>query len=105
MNTKTPLLTWRRVVLGAIVFVIVWYAGSYPRGMVMAYIDHAYGHYEVKVWGLPMFFDDGHESLLREKYGVEMVRVGECSVFPTTEMYARGYNSISKPLLPKSLSG
>jgi hypothetical protein len=89
----------RRWLLVVIAFLLSWYAGSYWRGMMMAVIDHTCGHYELKVWGLPMFFDDGHESLLREKYGVEMDVVGDCSVFPTTELYAKGYNSVSRPLL------
>jgi hypothetical protein len=91
----------RRWVLGIIAFLFSWYACSYWRGVTMAFIDHTCGHYELKVWGLRLFFDGEDEILLREKYGVETDMVGGCSVFPTTEMYARGYNSISKPLLLK----
>jgi hypothetical protein len=36
---------------------------------------------------------------MREKYGVEMDVVGDYSVFPMTEWYAKGYNSVSRPLL------
>ena len=98
---KTPLLSWRRLVLGAVVFVVAWYAGSYPRGMGMAYIDHACGRYEIKEWGFPVPWRDECSKLLREKYGVEMDVVGGCMLFPTTEMYAEGYNSGSEALLVK----
>ena len=101
MNNKPSLLSRRRVILSLIFLVVSWYGGSYWRGMTMAYIDNTCGYYEIKVWGLPIFFDGGHESLLREKYGVEMDVVGDCSVFPTTEWYADGYNLVSSSLLLK----
>ncbi|HEX5269947.1 MAG TPA: hypothetical protein VFW33_05650 [Gemmataceae bacterium] len=98
---KTPLLTWRRFVLAAVVFVVAWYAGSYPRGMAMAYIDHARGNYEIKGWGLPAPWWREETKLLRERYGVVEEGVGGCMLFPTTKMYATGYNSVSGSLLVK----
>ncbi len=90
----------RRVVLICrLVSVVAWFAGSYPRGMLMAYIDHACGHYEVKDWGLPPPWIGEYTRLLEEKYGVSYRSVGGCMVFPSVGWYADGYSSVSRPLL------
>jgi hypothetical protein len=99
MNTKTLLLTWRRFVLGAVVFIIVWYAASYPRGMAMAYIDHACGHYELKVWCPLERWQVEYMRMLSERYGVVADAVSDYNVLPTTEWYVEGYNSVSRLLL------
>ncbi len=49
---------------------VAWYFTAYPRGMLMAYIDHARGHYEEKRYGLPFFFEGDDRDQLRQKYGV-----------------------------------
>jgi hypothetical protein len=104
MSTKTPLLTWRRFVLGAIVFVVVWYAGSYPRGMAMAYIDHACGHYEEKTYGLPDPSRWEYARLLKERYDVKLHAVAGCEVYPDDEWYVGGYNAVSRRLLLQKYS-
>jgi hypothetical protein len=91
----------RRWALGVIAFLIGWYAGSYPRGVVMALIDYTCGHYEIKAWGYPPPWRHQYLRLLQERYAVEEDIVGDCMVFPTTAMYADGYNSVSGPLLLK----
>jgi len=90
----------RRIVLAyALASVVVWFAASYPRGMLMAYIDHVCGHYEEKGWGYPAPWRHEYIRLLRERYGVEEDIVGDCMLWPTTEMYAEGCNDASGPLL------
>jgi hypothetical protein len=101
MTDKPSLLTRRRVLLAAFCFLFGWYAGSYWRGMTMAFFDQTFGHYEVKAWGYPAPWGGEYMRLLRERYAVEEDVVGDCMVFPTTAMYADGYNSVSEPLLLK----
>jgi hypothetical protein len=101
MTDKPSLLTRRRVLVAAVAFLFSWYAGSYWRGMTKASIDHACGHYEIKAWGFPAGWRGDYMRLLSERYAVEEDVVGGCMVFPTTEWYADGYNSVSRPLLLK----
>jgi hypothetical protein len=101
MSRKTPLLTWRRFVLATVVFVVVWYAGSYPRGMAMAYIDHARGHYEEKTYGYPSPTRWEYARLLKERYDVKLHAVAGCMVYPHEEWYVGGYNDVSEHLLLK----
>ena len=95
----TTLLKSRRTWLVILAGVAAWYAASYPRGMVMAYIDHAFGHYEVQGWGFPPPWMGDYKRLLKENYGVTYRSVGGCMVFPTVGWYAEGYSSVSGPRL------
>jgi hypothetical protein len=104
MNDKPSLLSRRRVILALISLVVSWYAGSYWRGMMMAYIDYTCGHYEIKGSGLPAPWISDYIRLLKEKYEVGYDSVGGCMVFPTTAWYADGYNSVSSSLLVKKYS-
>ena len=84
------------VVLG---LVGLWYPTAYPRGMLMAFIDHACGHYEIQTYGYPVAWYREYSSLLREKYDVQLNMVAGCVVWPTLEWYVDGYNSVSESLL------
>jgi hypothetical protein len=99
MNGKPFLLSRRRVILALIAFVVSWYAGSYWRGMTMAYIEHTCGYYEIKVWYPLEPWQGEYMRLLRKRYGVAADTVSDYMVLPTTEWYAEGYNSVSRPLL------
>ena len=99
MNSKPSLLSRRRVILALIAFVVSWYAGSYWRGMTMGYIEHTCGYYEIKVWYPLEPWQGEYMRLLRERYGVAADTVSDYMVLPTTEWYAEGYNSVSRPLL------
>jgi hypothetical protein len=101
MNGKPSLLSRRRVILALISLVVSWYAGSYWRGVMMATIDFACGHYEKMGWGLPFPWTEDYARRLKEKYGVTYDPIDDCSVFPTTECYIDGYNSVSRSLLLK----
>jgi hypothetical protein len=76
---------------------IEWWFFAYHRGMIAAWADQASGHYEVKVYGLPLFFEGDYETLVREQYGVEVNHVAGCLVSQELEWYVKGYNSVSKP--------
>jgi hypothetical protein len=88
----------RIVVIVAAVSLLLWWPAAYPRGMVMACLDHACGHHEVLVYGLvkgPLFTSN---RLLWERYGVE-THLGGCVVTPWEDWYAEGYNAVSRRLL------
>src|SRR5262249_30212339 len=89
---------WIVTIAALIALPIDWYFTAYPRGMAMAYIDHACGHYEDKRYGLPLFFDGDDVDQLRENYGVTVQYAG-CGVDPELEWYTAGYNPVSHRLL------
>ena len=101
MTAKPSLLSRRRVVLAVVAFLFSWYAGSYWRGVTMASIDHACGHYEIKGWYCSEPWRGMYMRLLNERYGVGEDTVSDYMVLPITEWYAHGYNSVSRPLLLK----
>jgi hypothetical protein len=76
-----------------------WYYTAYERGRLMAYIDHARGHYEIKAVGLPPHWRGEYARLLQQKYGVEVNPVAGCMVSEDLGWYVEGYNSISGRLL------
>jgi hypothetical protein len=78
--------------------VFAWQVTAYPRGMLMAHIDHARGHYEQKsCYPCPSRWE--YRRLLKEKYGVAVTSVGSCCVSESVASYADGYNAVSTPLL------
>lgn len=88
-------------VTGVTIFVL-WELAAYPRGAVMAYIDHACGRYELKTYGFPIWvWDEPYCRLLEERYGVHMDPIADCTVSPNIEWYADGYNTVSKRLFFK----
>jgi uncharacterized protein (TIGR03067 family) len=99
----TSLLKSRRVwvVLAvlSLLLVVGWYASAYPRGMLMARIDHARGHYKFKVYGSLIPWEKEYARLLQQRYGVAWDRVASCVVSEELAWYAGGYNSVSQHLL------
>lgn len=65
--------------------------------MLVAWWDHACGHYEVQVYGLPPPWDGEYSQLLQERYGVEVNPVAGCVVTPELVSYVEGYNAVSRP--------
>lgn len=87
----------RWLLLGLVV--VLWYALAYPRGMVMAYIDHWRGAYKVQT----MTYPDKPEwhcyiHLMRFDYGVTVEPTRGWAA-NSDEWYADGYNSVSRRLL------
>jgi hypothetical protein len=78
---------------------VAWYVGAYPRGMLMAYIDHARGHYEIQAAGLPPPWVGRYTRLLEDRYGVRLNCVAGCVVTNNLMWYVGGYDSVSKRLL------
>jgi hypothetical protein len=78
---------------------VVWWASTYPRGVLMAHLDHARGHYEVQTAGLPAPWEWDFARLLEERYGVQLNRVAGCNVPHSLRSYITGYNSVSVRLL------
>jgi hypothetical protein len=90
--------TWAAAIVAALALAVQWYLTAYPRGMLMAYIDHARGHYKVLEQGDP-YSPRAHEEyarLLEERYGVGLEAVGEGFL---ADKYAGGYNQVSTYLL------
>ena len=76
---------------------------SYEKGRLEATEDVKKGVYVIKIWGLSeaslqpfpteaQFYD----SILKEKYGIVFVSVGECLTDDETIENAQGYNSVSQ---------
>src|SRR4051812_46541036 len=98
------LLTSRRVWLVAVTAKAMttgWHFTAYPRGALMAHIDHSRGHSEVKVYGSLFPAEETAARLLKDKYGVVWERVAGCVVTEQLVRYADGYNSVSRRLLFK----
>jgi hypothetical protein len=84
--------------------VILWYATAYWRGMLMAYVDHTCGHYEMLGYGSPMSPEQQEKhalylSEMRERYNVTYTCVAGCVVSSSLRSYVEGYNSVSRRLL------
>src|SRR4051794_24024950 len=86
---------WATVLSGGLAGVLLWYLTPYPRGMLMARIDHALGHYEVKGHGCVDFSTVKYARLLHQKYGIGANIFGGCVVSEQTACYEDGYNSVS----------
>lgn len=91
-------------ILAGVGLVILWYLGPYPRGVVMAHVDHARGYYEIKTYGGPLSPEESeryakYNRLLQERYEVELEPVAGCVVTWSLVQFVDGYNSVSKQLL------
>ena len=93
--------TWVGVVVVGIAFIVSLYLTTYHRGMIVAHLDHARGHYEVKAHGYVDGATFEYGRLLYRKYGVTPNIYGGCVVDATTSAYEAGYNSVSERLLIK----
>jgi hypothetical protein len=83
-----------------ITMLVVWWASAYPRGVLMAHLDHARGHYQVLSFGLcSQPWDDECTDLLWERYGVERNWVDGPWWLPWRWSYFSGYGSTSERLL------
>jgi hypothetical protein len=86
----------RRFLLAAAITLVVggvlWYIAAYPRGMLMANIDYARGHFEIQTYGYPAPWYGEYSRLLDERYEVKLNRVAGCVVWPGLRWYANGYN-------------
>jgi len=69
--------------------------------MLMAHIDHAWGHFEIQTHGLLFTFNGPEEDgrLLRERYGVTVNHVAGCGASEPFVWYVKGYNQASRRLL------
>ena len=80
--TATPLgSVWSRrarlvAVWAGVALVVLWIPLAYPRGVLLAYLHHARGHYELK-----------------------LDLAGGCMPSPWLVWYVDGYNSVSERLL------
>src|SRR5262245_30964686 len=87
---------------GVLVVALGWYFGTPLRGLVMAHIDYALGHYRVWEGGPPAPWLREEQELLRERYGVEVDGVMPYLLTPWTFpyfWYGRGYNAAALDLL------
>jgi hypothetical protein len=67
---------WVLTVAALLALSVAWYFTAYPRGMGMAYIDHARGKYHEKRLGLPLIFDGDDADQLLRNYGVTVQYAG-----------------------------
>src|SRR5262249_25083883 len=86
------------VVLGG---VILWLLTPYPRGMLMAYVDHIRGHREVRVCGTTYPWDPEYWQLAYDRYRVYFNHVASGTPSPWEHYYSEGYNSVSWPFIAK----
>jgi hypothetical protein len=104
VEMQTCLLTSARAkILAAIalsVLVVMWVAAAYPRGMLMARIDVARGHFAIRSHGYPPHWMPQYARLLRDRYDVHFYG-GGCMVFLTEDQYDDGYNAVSKPAIAR----
>ncbi len=92
-------MTRRRLLIAAVVFLLLaigWRFSAYPRGMLVAWADHARGHYEVQTYGYPMPWAWEYRRLIQDRYGVEVHSVAGCVVTEDLVQYVRGYNDVSR---------
>jgi len=82
--------------LGVIVLVCAWLFCAWPRGAIMAHVDHIRGHAEIKTFGLPASWRGEYGRLLQEKYNVKLNTVAGCCVTPGLVSYVGGYNQVAK---------
>src|SRR5258708_3831087 len=74
---KSP-RAWAIFAVVSLLLGAAWHMTAYPRGMLMARLDHAREHYEVKTYGGPPLSPLDAERaaeyarLLRERYDVEL---------------------------------
>jgi hypothetical protein len=98
---------WTGAIVAVLVLAVLVYFLPYYRGMLMAHIDCARGHYEIKVIGGPLLPEPKAEEfgkyaqLLEERYGVVLNVVAGCVVTDDLDQYVKGYNSVSERLLRK----
>jgi hypothetical protein len=82
--------------IAAVLAAAFWFLGGYPRGMAMAYLDQARGHYEVQNYGYPAPWRGDYGRLLEEKFGVKLNAVAGCVASPWLDAYVSGYNEVSR---------
>jgi hypothetical protein len=86
--------------VSAVVFALpCWFGTAYPRGAVVARIDHARGLDVILAAGYPAPWSDDCADLLRVRYGVKVERVAGCVIPPGLDWYIDGYNGVSERLL------
>jgi hypothetical protein len=90
---------WGVTIAVGLTSTVLWSLTAYPRGMLMAHVDHARGHFELKAYGLPPPWEGEYARLLEEGYGVELNPVAGCVVTEGLVWYVAGYNSVSQRLL------
>jgi hypothetical protein len=75
-----------------------------PRilGMVEATYNVWRGHYEVKIYGDPRFFDEDYAKKIKERYGISHKVVAGCMVNRNLIEYVYGYNYVMKKAIFKT---
>jgi hypothetical protein len=99
------LLKSRRFWAAMLAALVFWCLTPYHRGLLVGHIDHARGHYELKLYGGPPLTPPDEEKLSRfarllgDRYGVELKPVAGCVVSWGLQQYSDGYNDASRRLL------
>src|SRR5438105_4124653 len=100
-----PRQAWLVALAAIPVLAVGWYLTPYWRGVLMAHLDHARGHYEVKMrGGAPLPPPEAatyteYARLLRVRYAVELNVVCGCVATENLVQYTEGYNSVSRSRL------
>jgi hypothetical protein len=98
--------SWIGAIALFLVGLLAWFPTAYPRGMLVAWVDHQRGHYEVLAYhpthpAVPQQAEAEYSKLLEDKYRVKVKWVTERVTSPAQEEYFAGYNAVSERLLRK----
>jgi hypothetical protein len=85
-----------------LLFSLVYFILPEYIGMAEAKYDLWRGHYEIRVYGFPGFFEGLHAPMLK-RYGISYKRVAGCFINHFVVKYANGYNSIMKKAIDKDI--
>jgi hypothetical protein len=78
----------------------LWFATSYPRGMIRAYFDHLHGRYVVQLDSpIKWTWEGEYAILLEQKYGVQVQWMNDAATSPWSREFIAGYNAASEWLL------
>lgn len=64
------------------------------RGRLAARLDLAFGHYEIRGYGLPVPYSNEYARLLQERYGIHYRQAALCIVSESLRDYVDAYDSI-----------
>jgi hypothetical protein len=78
-----------------VLFFMSWNPFCAVRGHLAGLIDIERENYEILAFGLPPTWMPEYARLLRDRYGIRLRRVANCTVSESLVSYVRSYNEVS----------